>query len=798
MDDLTPPAFTFCRSSTFAAPALGSLILEHDAHLSTYSPVIVPEGTLVEWIRNGNRFVQDHSIPMTVVGMEGNLKGINNTLDYLYRDSTDPVIKDLCSIAFYGFYDRIRIRDLKGETHMPRHAFANDHPQVTTHCLVRRQYPKVPEANTRVVRIPVDWAADVEDMAARTEEDQQRVNEFALHVLARYYPLLANKVLDLPEAATLYDRVKLWWRQSIMPDPDRIWMLRNLQNLNDSAFGAKPPAHWESDADEEHVMTRVPRPDDDSNEPDTPQPKFKNRLARSDLKRLLSLIRQKFLRHIQPPDLDVYESTTATAFKSYANTHAPAKTAGSTRMPMAIHGRLRREDAEKSTNGKYASWTKAIRSYRVPRLGETGPIAGPTLPSSSAPGTSEPGIHGTVPVSDSTLPAQAQYDNEPSWERLLQPPTQPQAIHLWGLRKMQALAFVKITDPLLKFQRTAAGIPILKLEDQILLLIVGEAGTGKSRVIRAVCWMAHQHRMADWLILTSHQGRPVANLRNPAVRGMTSSVLHKIDPRHGEKPSRTSASRLALTEHFAKLGMVITDEASLTSADHMAVCSKQAILGLGLNRADPDAPFGGLNQVLVFDHLQHTPVKSGSLWYGQASSVAQAWAATIHSKESPTQDRLVNIAAGTAIIRQFHEVIFLDEQIRQDRNLPGAQELHQHLTDIRRNMKVTDNVFDAMNARAIGMPGMPKTISEIEMPIFIVPRHSLIDIINKEVVPARAAEKNKRLIRFYADIVARDNDDEDHRLPKPLLDLARQRPKLGKLQTRLAFAGISQNTCLCK
>ena len=93
MDDLTPPAFTFCRSSTFAAPALGSLILEHDAHLSTYSPVIVPEGTLVEWIRNGNRFVQDHSIPMTVVGMEGNLKGINNTLDYLYRDSTDPVIK---------------------------------------------------------------------------------------------------------------------------------------------------------------------------------------------------------------------------------------------------------------------------------------------------------------------------------------------------------------------------------------------------------------------------------------------------------------------------------------------------------------------------------------------------------------------------------------------------------------------------------------------------------------------------------------------------------------------------------
>ena len=96
-----------------------------------------------------------------------------------------------------------------------------------------------------------------------------------------------------------------------------------------------------------------------------------------------------------------------------------------------------------------------------------------------------------------------------------------------------------------------------------------------------------------------------------------------------------------------------------------------------------------------------------------------------------------------------------------------------------------------MNSRAIGMPGMPKTISEVKQPIFIVPRHSLIDIINKQVVPARAAESKKRLIRFYAEIVARDNDDEDHRLPKALLDLARQRPKLGKLITQFLHQMIS-------
>ena len=753
--------------------------------------MIVPEGTLVEWIRNGNRFVQDHAISMTVVGAAGNLKGINNTLDYLYRNSTDPQINNLCAIAFYGFYERIRIRNFKGATHLPRHLFEANHPQATTHCLVRMQCPKVPEAISRVVRIPIDWEADVEDMMTRTEEDEQRVNEFALHILARYYPLHAKWALHLPEAATLYDRVKLWWRQSIVPNPNHTWMLRNLQNLNDSSFGGKPPAHWESDADEEHVATRVRRPDDDSSEPPPTQPKFKNRLAHADLQKFLKSLRSKFGHYIQPPELDVYESTTATVFKSYAKTHPPAKMAGSTRMPMPIYARMDRQIAEKVTTGKYTAWTKAIRAYRVSRIGDTMPThsADPAGPISTA-GTSEPGIHGTVPVSDSALPAQGQRDNEPSWERLLQRPTQAQAIHLWGLRKMQALAFVKVTDPLLKFQRTAAGIPILNMEHQVLLLIVGEAGTGKSRVIRAVCWMVHQYGIADWLVLSSHQGRPVANLRNPAVRGMTSSVLHKIDSRHGNKPAHTNISKTALSDNFARLGMVMTDEASLSSADHMAVCSTQAIRGLA-DRADPDAPFGGLNQVLVFDHLQHTPVKNGSLWYGQASSVAQAWAATSHSNDAPAQDRLENIAAGTAIIQQFHEVIFLDEQIRQDKNVEGAHELHQHLTDIRKNMRVTEKVLDAMNSRAIGMPGMPKTISEVKQPIFIVPRHSLIDIINKQVVPARAAESKKRLIRFYAEIVARDNDDEDHRLPKALLDLARQRPKLGKLITQFLHQVIS-------
>ena len=610
----------------------------------------------MEWLRNGNRFAEDQTVAMTVVGGTGGLKGVNHTLNYLLRDPDDPIIKDLCATAFYGFYECVRKRVFKNPEYaqLPIHSFSSEHPQAETHCLVRLRHPKVPEANTRVIRVPIDWVNDVPDLNARTEEDQQRVNEFALHILARYYPLLAGCPLRLPEAATLYDRVKLWWRQTIIPNASYTWMIRNLQNLNDSTFGAKPPAHWESDADEEQVITRAPRPDNDASEPEPTPAKYKNRLARADLKKLLALIRTKSRQAMQSPPLDVYEKDIATAFQDYSNNHIPAKTAGSTRMPMTIHGQMSRQDAESSTNGKYAAWSKAIRKYRISRAGDTIPTTTGSSSMASARGVSEPGIHGTVPSLDPGETAQVARSNEPSWERLPQPPTQSQAIHLWGLRKMQALAFMKVTAPLLKMKRSAAGIPILNLEDQVLMIIVGEAGTGKSRVIRAICWMTHQYRIADWLVLTSFQGRPVANLRNPAVRGMTSSVLHKVDSRHGEKAYHTAAARTTLSENFAKLAMVITDEASLTSSDHLAVCNKQAILGLGPNRADPDAPFGGLNQILVFDHLQHTPVKSGSLWYGQASSVAQAWAAMSHSQTAPAQDRLENIAAGTAIIRQFY------------------------------------------------------------------------------------------------------------------------------------------------
>ncbi len=98
--------------------------------------------------------------------------------------------------------------------------------------------------------------------------------------------------------------------------------------------------------------------------------------------------------------------------------------------------------------------------------------------------------------------------------------------------KKQALAFYICATGLLKTKRDDARILILpSYDDKLRVIIVGEARVGKSHVLRSLMWFAYHHGWADSIVVTSYQGRPVSNLRNHAVRGMTSCMLHQINAR---------------------------------------------------------------------------------------------------------------------------------------------------------------------------------------------------------------------------------------------------------------------------
>ena len=84
-----------------------------------------------------------------------------------------------------------------------------------------------------------------------------------------------------------------------------------------------------------------------------------------------------------------------------------------------------------------------------------------------------------------------------------------------------------------------------------------------------------------------------------------------------------------------------------------------------------------------------------------------------------------------------------------------------------------------MNSRAINnkLQDIPNHVFFLVNPAFVVPRHTLIDIINIEIVPFKAKLLNKRLVLFYVDITTQDNDNVGHELPSQKLNLARKRPK---------------------
>ena len=50
-----------------------------------------------------------------------------------------------------------------------------------------------------------------------------------------------------------------------------------------------------------------------------------------------------------------------------------------------------------------------------------------------------------------------------------------------------------------------------------------------------------------------------------------------------------------------------------------------------------DSPFGGVHTILCMDQLKDTPVGGGSLWYGEANSVQQAYLADRQRDNAPAQ-----------------------------------------------------------------------------------------------------------------------------------------------------------------
>ncbi len=93
------------RSLTFAASQLASLILGDERNQVTYTTSYLPMSTLIEWIRNGNKFSDTQCETMNVVSVSDGFSVSKSSFDYLYRDKK---LITFCAYVFLHFTSKFR------------------------------------------------------------------------------------------------------------------------------------------------------------------------------------------------------------------------------------------------------------------------------------------------------------------------------------------------------------------------------------------------------------------------------------------------------------------------------------------------------------------------------------------------------------------------------------------------------------------------------------------------------------------------------------------------------------------
>lgn len=236
---------------------------------------------------------------------------------------------------------------------------------------------------------------------------------------------------------------------------------------------------------------------------------------------------------------------------------------------------------------------------------------------------------------------------------------------------------------------------------QLLMLIPGEGGVGKSKMIQTITDNFRSRGVASILVKGAYTG-----IAASVIDGKTLHVLGGIAV-NGREPGPQTLKRLAA--FWKGKRYLIIDEKSMVSRRFLAILSKNICKGLMLSgEADPNLPFGGLNVILVGDFHQFPPVASK-----KTAPLFFPCNATIDSDDE---------MLGRSIYEQFDVVVRLKTQVRVTD--PEWIDLLQHV----RHGSCRAHHIDLLRSLIITDPRCPKT--DFSFPpwsnhVLITPRHAV-------------------------------------------------------------------------
>lgn len=301
---------------------------------------------------------------------------------------------------------------------------------------------------------------------------------------------------------------------------------------------------------------------------------------------------------------------------------------------------------------------------------------------------------------------------------------------------------------------------------QILAIIMGDPGTGKSQVLRALQWYALQIDAVEMLAAVAYTWRaalPLGTIDNPAC---STSTFFAIDSFNNNGLRRAGASWQAALARLQdkRLRIVFIDEFSFVSQEHMAAIDKR----LRQVRGD-DRPFGGLHVVLVGDPNQHAPPGGHALYFGASgprepqlpqtgkrkragndtTKACQSSPGNDDEADEITTPPTLESTAGREAFLAFNQVYFLREQQRM-RDTEGTNTLLDYSTMFMSTTRVprsrVEQWADAINAKAITdikaiLPLNPKVVTL---------RQVARSPISRRLALLRAAHMGKRACIYFA------------------------------------------------
>ncbi len=179
--------------------------------------------------------------------------------------------------------------------------------------------------------------------------------------------------------------------------------------------------------------------------------------------------------------------------------------------------------------------------------------------------------------------------------------------------------------------------------EQIIAHMGGMAGSGKSRVIKAIKAFHEETNIEDTLRITSPTGTSAA-----LIDGSTIHSVARIMP--SKYKNNKSASSTKLEEIWGPVQLLVCDEVSMVGCHLIAMLSQAVTKG---KHTDPSVPFGNVDVLLAGDLKQFKPVGDRALYQQNPTSA------------NVVTQRQINEACGRALWLQLTDAVFLDVPMRQ-------------------------------------------------------------------------------------------------------------------------------------